>query len=199
MLHNLDCLKSFGQYGGPGHWNDPDFLEIGNGEFADDGTERARRINEAHFGLWCITSAPLIVSNDIYNITPMVLNVITNKHAIQINQCYDSQTQNAGDLLAEFDPQFNYIDTKSKNVWYKPLPATVGNASLVFLNRNYDTTAESFHIEFAILPFVYNQSKVTFCDVLDIWSDTSYFNFSAYRCEVPPAAIVFLKLFNCWQ
>lgn len=65
VMFNLDTLKGRGSFGAPGRWNDPDFLELDNGEFAWDGSERIRDMNEAHFGLWAITSAPLIAGNDI--------------------------------------------------------------------------------------------------------------------------------------
>ena len=49
-------------YAGPGHWNDPDMLEVGNGELTYEE-------NVAHFSLWCILAAPLMVGNDIRNMS----------------------------------------------------------------------------------------------------------------------------------
>ena len=46
------------KYAGPGNWNDPDMLEVGNGNLTDDE-------NKAHFSLWCMMAAPLILGNDI--------------------------------------------------------------------------------------------------------------------------------------
>jgi hypothetical protein len=50
-----------GEFGKPGAWNDPDFLEVGIGEFVDNGTLARLEENRVHFALWCITSSPLII------------------------------------------------------------------------------------------------------------------------------------------
>ena len=57
------------QYAGPGHWNDPDMLEVGNGMSVSE--------DRAHFTLWCMMAAPLILGNDITNMTPETLAIIT--------------------------------------------------------------------------------------------------------------------------
>lgn len=56
MLSNLERTEPFWSYAGPGGWNDPDMLEIGNG-----GMSTAEY--EAHFSLWCLTkvSTPNVV------------------------------------------------------------------------------------------------------------------------------------------
>ena len=46
------------KYAGPGHWNDPDMLEVGNPGLS---LEEAR----SHFSLWAILAAPLIAGNDL--------------------------------------------------------------------------------------------------------------------------------------
>jgi alpha-galactosidase len=62
VLANLDLQKGLEEYAGPGHWNDPDMLEVGNGVLsaAED---------RAHFSLWCMLAAPLIAGNDLNNMT----------------------------------------------------------------------------------------------------------------------------------
>lgn len=76
------------KHAGPGNWNDPDMLEVGNGNLTDDE-------NRAHFSLWCMLAAPLILGNDLRKfIRPdgsvdkdnKVLKIISNKAAIAINQ-----------------------------------------------------------------------------------------------------------------
>ena len=73
--HNVELYE----YAGPGGWNDPDMLEVGNGELTYDE-------NIAHFALWCMMAAPLILGNDVRKMTSEVLEIITNKHLIDINQ-----------------------------------------------------------------------------------------------------------------
>lgn len=64
---------------GPGHWNDPDMLEVGNGDLTYDE-------NKAHFSLWCILAAPLMLGNDPRSMTPEILDIITNREVIAVNQ-----------------------------------------------------------------------------------------------------------------
>src|SRR4029079_19107132 len=66
-------------FGGPGHWNDPDMLEIGNGHMtpAEDGTTR---------GLWAIRAAPLIAGHDVRSASPETSAMLTNRHVIAIDQ-----------------------------------------------------------------------------------------------------------------
>ncbi len=64
---------------GPGHWNDPDMLEVGNGELTFEE-------NKAHFSLWCILAAPLMLGNDVRDMTPETLAILTNKRVIAVNQ-----------------------------------------------------------------------------------------------------------------
>ena len=71
--------NGIGQYAGPGHWNDPDMLEVGTSglTFAE---------SRAHFSLWCLLAAPLIAGNDIRHMSPDILAIMTDKDAIAIDQ-----------------------------------------------------------------------------------------------------------------
>ena len=73
-----DINEPLRQYAGPGHWNDPDMLEVGNGMTAAE--------DRAHFSLWCMMAAPLILGNDITNMTPETLATITNRELIAVDQ-----------------------------------------------------------------------------------------------------------------
>ena len=66
-------------YAGPGHWNDPDMLEVGNGGMTD--TEY-----RSHFSLWAILAAPLIAGNDLRNMRPEIHDILTNKEVIAVDQ-----------------------------------------------------------------------------------------------------------------
>ena len=63
----------------PGAWNDPDMLEVGNGKLT-------KNQNIAHFSLWCMMNAPLVLGNDIRKIPDSVLKIVTNKTMIAIDQ-----------------------------------------------------------------------------------------------------------------
>jgi len=68
-----------GKYAGPGHWNDPDMLEVGNGKLTLDE-------NRAHMGMWAMLAAPLLAGNNLTQLTPEVTGVLTNREVIAIDQ-----------------------------------------------------------------------------------------------------------------
>lgn len=67
------------RYAKPGHWNDPDMLEVGNGGM----TEVEYR---SHFSLWSIMAAPLLIGTDLRSIKPEALKILTNKEVIAVDQ-----------------------------------------------------------------------------------------------------------------
>lgn len=67
------------RYAGPGHWNDPDMLEIGNGGMTDDEYR-------THMSLWAILAAPLLAGNDLSKMSPETLAILTNKEVIAVDQ-----------------------------------------------------------------------------------------------------------------
>jgi alpha-galactosidase len=75
----LDLQVDLEPYAGPGHWNDPDMLEVGNGELTYEE-------NKAHFSLWSILAAPLMLGNDVRDMTPEVQEILTNEEVIAVNQ-----------------------------------------------------------------------------------------------------------------
>jgi alpha-galactosidase len=78
ILHGLD-ENGLEQYAGPGHWNDPDMLEIGNGKMNQYEWR-------SQMSLWCILAAPLFAGNDLTQLKPDVLEILTNPEAIAIDQ-----------------------------------------------------------------------------------------------------------------
>ena len=75
----LDEQVGIESYAGPGHWNDPDMLEVGNGGMT---TPEYR----SHFSLWAILAAPLMAGNDLRSMTPEIRDILTNKEVIAIDQ-----------------------------------------------------------------------------------------------------------------
>ncbi len=67
------------KYAGPGHWNDPDMLEIGNGGMTD--TEY-----RTHMSLWSLLAAPLLAGNDIANMSAATKAILLNKEVIAVDQ-----------------------------------------------------------------------------------------------------------------
>ncbi|GAA4207582.1 NPCBM/NEW2 domain-containing protein [Actinocatenispora rupis] len=73
--------KNMGLYAaaGPGAWNDPDMLEVGNGGMTD--TEY-----RTHFGLWSMMAAPLLIGTDLRKATPATLDILSNREVIALDQ-----------------------------------------------------------------------------------------------------------------
>jgi alpha-galactosidase len=67
------------KYAGPGHWNDPDMLEVGNGGMNSDEYR-------THMSLWAILAAPLLAGNDLTKMTPETISLLTNRGVIAIDQ-----------------------------------------------------------------------------------------------------------------
>ena len=121
VLDILDQNEPLRAYAGPGHWNDPDMLEVGNG--MTDAEDRS------HFTLWCMMAAPLILGNDLTNMRPETLAIITNKDVIAIDQ----DPLGIQGLRLKKDGDLQY--------WFKPL--SDGAWALCLLNAGpEDATVE---------------------------------------------------------
>ncbi len=80
MVHNFDTVSTREFYAGPGRWNDPDMLEIGNGDFNEVLEARA------HLGLWAIVAAPLMIGTDLSKASPAIIDVLKAPEVVAINQ-----------------------------------------------------------------------------------------------------------------
>ncbi|KAF9661414.1 hypothetical protein SADUNF_Sadunf19G0066200 [Salix dunnii] len=79
MTTIADLNDKWASYAGPGGWNDPDMLEVGNGGM----TYQEYR---AHFSIWALMKAPLLIGCDVRNMTAETIEIITNKEIIAVNQ-----------------------------------------------------------------------------------------------------------------
>jgi alpha-galactosidase len=100
------------KYANPGHWNDPDMLEIGNGHMTDTGYT-------THMSLWSMLAAPLLAGNDIRDMKPAIASILMNKEVIAIDQ--DKLGKQGVRVAKEGDTQ----------VWARPL-ADGGHAVALF-------------------------------------------------------------------
>lgn len=114
VMEIADLQQGMEQYAGPDGWNDPDMLQVGNGDLTYDE-------NVAHFSLWCMMAAPLMAGNDLRNMPEDVVGILTNKEALAINQ----------DVLGK--QGYRIRKTKSYEVWLKPLAD--GEWAICLLNR----------------------------------------------------------------
>ena len=113
--------SEFAEFAGPGHWNDPDMLEIGNGGMSLDEYK-------THFSLWAMIAAPLIAGNDIRDMNPDIEAILLNREVIAVDQ--DSlgsggrRVSKMGDL----------------EIWKKPL-ASGDTAIAIFNDSNQEMRA----------------------------------------------------------
>ena len=120
VLQNADLNNEWYSLAGPGGWNDPDMLEVGNGLMTT--TE-----DQSHFSLWCLIKAPLLIGCDVRNLSNDTFRILTNSEVIAVNQ----------------DP-LGIQGTKVKSdgirdVWAGPL--TDGSFAVILLNRGYTPTS----------------------------------------------------------
>jgi len=79
IMSNIDASNDWASYAAPGGWNDPDMLEVGNGDLTIDE-------QTSHFSLWCLAKAPLIIGTNLLTISQESLNILTNSEAIAVSQ-----------------------------------------------------------------------------------------------------------------
>ena len=79
MIRIIDINNKYYKYSGPGGWNDPDMLEVGNGGMTSEEYK-------VHFGLWSLCKAPLLIGCDITKMTQETIDILTNPEVIAINQ-----------------------------------------------------------------------------------------------------------------
>jgi alpha-galactosidase len=96
--------KGFGEdawlaFSKPGHWNDPDMLEIGTKERNQPGLTHDEEY--AHMTLWCLVCAPLLLGNDLSELNPFTMNVLTNDDVLAVNQ--DSLGKQASTVALDGD------------------------------------------------------------------------------------------------
>jgi hypothetical protein len=79
ILNRIDINDKWASFAGPGHFNDPDMLQVGNGGLSIEE-------DRAHFGLWAITKATLILGSKVSALSKEQLAIVGNKDVIAINQ-----------------------------------------------------------------------------------------------------------------
>ncbi len=102
------------KWAAPGHWNDPDMLEVGNGGMTDIEYR-------THFSLWSMLAAPLLAGNDLRTVSPDILKILTNRDVIAIDQ--DSLGKQATRVSKSGDQE----------IWTRPLAN--GDTAVALFNR----------------------------------------------------------------
>jgi len=79
IMSNITANSTGAAYAKPGAWNDPDMMEVGNGTLTLSE-------NRAHFDLWSISAAPLILGNDLSKMSDSIFTILTNREVIAVDQ-----------------------------------------------------------------------------------------------------------------
>jgi alpha-galactosidase len=152
IMQILDKQEGLRVYAGPGHWNDPDMMEVGNGMSVNE--------DRAHFSMWCMLAAPLIAGNDLRNMTDETIAILTNRGAIAINQ----------------DPLgiqgFKYESENGLETWVKPLAKD--QWAVCFLNRSRQPHEINFVWKDHPIDDSFSKRKIDFtetpCKITDVWA-----------------------------
>ena len=167
-LRILDWQVGLEGFAGPGHWNDPDMLEVGNGGMTS--TEY-----KSHFSLWCILAAPLIAGNDVRQMTPEIKKILTNKELIAVNQ----------DPLGKQGARVRK-DGESE-VWSKQLKN--GSRAVVLFNRGPDP------VEITVKWEELGYASGVEAEVRDLWAGKKLGKFrGSFSSRVPSHDVVVINV-----
>jgi len=169
VIDNFNNNAFLAAYSSPGHYNDMDMLQVGRGLKAEE--------DKSHFSLWCIMSSPLVLGNDLTNITAATKEIITNSEMIAVNQDVSGgQAHRVSD------------NGKGLQVWAKNINGKQSKERAVVL-FNKSESAASISVKWADLNLV-GPARVR-----DLWSHTDLGTQEAmYTTTVPSHGVVALKV-----
>jgi alpha-galactosidase len=160
MTHIIDLMEPLYSATGPGHWNDPDMLEVGNGGM----TKEEYR---SHFSMWAIFAAPLLAGNDLEHMTADTREILVNKEVIAVDQdamgLQGRRVKKDGDL----------------EVWSKQLAD--GGRAMVLLNRGAKQATIT-----ALWPDIGYPSTLA-ADVRDLWGHRDLDESTGYFSAIVPS------------
>ncbi len=168
MVDILDLQVGLEAFAGPGHWNDPDMMEVGNGGMTIPEYR-------AHFSFWALLAAPLIAGNDVRSMKPEIKEILTNAEVIAVSQDKlgreGHRIQKNGDL----------------EVWSKTL--SDGSRAVILFNRGACESEVSVSWEQVGYP---NHISAK---VHDLWThkDVGSFN-GSYSAKVGSHSVVMVKI-----
>lgn len=175
VLDIIDSQADLWQYAGPGHWNDPDMLEVGNGGMNEEEYK-------THFSMWAMMAAPLMAGNDLRSMDEMTQKILTNDEVISINQ--DAKGEQAR----------KFLDMGEHEIWAKPL--SNGEVAVCFLNRTNDAWKLDYNWKKQTMYFVHDVSihRNTYA-VCDLWKHINIGNTDEQlKTEIPAHGVLLVRL-----
>jgi alpha-galactosidase len=168
MVDIVDLQVGLETFAGPGHWNDPDMLEVGNGGMT---TPEYR----AHFSFWAMLASPLMAGNDVRSMSADTKDILENKEVIAIDQ--DALGRQARRIKKEGDLE----------VWGRPLKD--GGRALIFFNRG--TGEGEIGVTWEEIAYPGHLSA----KVRDLWEHKDLGSFTGnYKAKVAPHSVVMVKV-----
>ena len=169
MTNIVDLNEPLYSYAGPGHWNDPDMLEVGNGGLS--GTEY-----RSHFSLWAMMAAPLIAGNDVAHMSAATRAILLNREVIAVDQ----------DPLGRQGRRVRRDGTLE--VWSKELSG--GDRAVLLFNRGEKSAA--IHVDWTDLGYPLSITA----QVRDLWAarDLGAIRGGYTAPAVPPHGVVMLTV-----
>ncbi len=165
MAQNGFTQAGLSQFAGPGHWNDPDMLEVGNGGMSTDEYR-------THMSLWAMLAAPLLAGNDLTTMTPETIALLTNKEVIAIDQ---DPAGKQGDRVTAEGPM---------EIWARSLAD--GSKAVGLFNRHH--APMRMKVDFRQVGF---SGPVK---VRDIWAARDLGSLTSYEVLVPRHGVVLLRV-----
>ena len=167
----LDKQAGLENYSGPGHWNDPDMLEVGNGGMTNQEYK-------CHFSMWCMLAAPLMAGNDIRNMPEEVKEILINKEVIALDQ----------DKLGR--QAVKITDTGDYEIWVKELEGS--EIAVALFNRGESSISTNISWGYFLRKFKLAQKKYLLRDLWQhkIVGDTS----KRFKVRIKGHDLVLLRL-----
>ena len=161
----IDANNKYWQIAKPGHWNDPDMLEVGNRGLSYEE-------QRSQMTMWSIMAAPIMISSDVRNMSNETKELYLNKDMIAINQ----------DSLGVQGHRVS--DVNGKQIWTKPLKN--GDIAVALLNNNSST--QTVECNFADIGV---EGEV---EVRDAWKKKDLGALSHVSVELPAHGSALLRL-----
>jgi alpha-galactosidase len=179
VMQILDLQVKLRSYAGPGHWNDPDMLEVGN-----DGLNFTEA--QAHFGLWCLLSAPLMAGNNLKSMPEEIAGILCNKEVIAIDQ----------DPLGR--QALKWMDYGDMEIWLKPLEN--GDFAIGILNRGNEKILFDKSLQLTTYDTDFKPNSYTYrinenYNIRDLWNHKQLGDTKInFRTEIESHQLILLRL-----
>jgi alpha-galactosidase len=166
IIANIEKQVPTAPHAGPGHWNDPDMLEIGNGHMTDDEYR-------THMSLWALTAAPLLAGNDVRSMTPAIKEILMNREVLAVDQ----------DSLGK---QASPVKSGDLEMWVKPL----ADGSVVVGVVNLSAIEATAKVKASDLGFGLKVHSAR-----DLWEHKNVrFQDGMYTAQVPSHGVLMLRV-----